>query len=69
MIDELREAFDMAARTSEREQAEIAARIKEMIEADAHWDVLLSDPESLAMLEEMAEEAHQEYQSRMRRPH
>ena len=61
MIDELREAFDLAARKSEREQAVIAARIKEMIEADAQWEALLADPDSLAMLEEMAEEARQEY--------
>ncbi len=61
MIDELREAFDLAARKSAREQAAIAARIKEMIEADAQWEALLTNPDSLAMLEEMAEEAHQEY--------
>jgi hypothetical protein len=61
MIDELREAFDLAARQSEQEQATIAARIKEMIEADRPWDALLSDPDSLSMLEEMAEEAHQDY--------
>ena len=61
MIDELRAAFDMAARKSEREQAAIAVRIKEMIEADAQWEALLADPDSLAMLEEMGEEAHQEY--------
>jgi hypothetical protein len=61
MIDELREAFDLAAQQSEQEQAAIAARIKEMIEADRQWYALLSDPDSLSMLEEMAEEAHQEY--------
>lgn len=61
MIDELREAFDLAAQLSEQEQAAIAARVRQMIEADRHWDVLLSDPDSLSMLEEMAEEAHQEY--------
>ena len=61
MIDELREAFDLAAQRSEREQVAIAARIKEMIEADRQWDAVLSDSDSLSMLEEMAEEAHQEY--------
>lgn len=61
MIDELREAFDLAAQRSEREQAAIAARIKEMIAADRQWDALLSDSDSLSMLEAMAEEAHQEY--------
>lgn len=61
MIDELREAFDLAAQKSEREQAEIAARIKDMLSADARWEALLADPASLAMLDEMAEEAHQEY--------
>ena len=61
MIDELREAFALAAQQSKDEQAAIAARVKLMIEADQHWDALLSDPDSLAMLEEMAEEAHQEY--------
>ena len=48
MIDELREAFELAARKSEREQAAIAERIKEMIEADAQWEALLADPDSLA---------------------
>jgi len=61
MIDELREAFDPASRQSEQEQAAIAARIKEMIESDRQWDALLSDSDSLSMLEEMAEEAHQSY--------
>lgn len=61
MIDELKEAFDLAAQLSEQEQAAIAARVRQMIEADRHWDALLSDPDSLNMLEEMAEEAHQEY--------
>ncbi len=61
MIDELREAFDPASRQSEQEQAAIAARIKEMIESDRQWDALLSDSDSLSMLEEMAEEAYQSY--------
>lgn len=61
MIEELRKAFDLAAQQSEQEQAAIAARIKDMIEADEQWDMLLSDPDSLSMLEELAEEAHQEY--------
>lgn len=33
MIDELCEAFDLAAQQSEQAQAAIAARIKQMIEA------------------------------------
>jgi len=61
MIAELREAFDLAAQQSEQEQAALAIRIREMIEADQRWDELLADPDSLSMLEEMAEEAHQEY--------
>lgn len=61
MIDELCAAFELAAQQSEQEQAIIAARIKAMIEADRQWDALLSDPDSLAMLEEMAEAAHHEY--------
>jgi hypothetical protein len=61
MIDELQKAFALAEQQSEKEQAVIAARIHEMIEADTHWDALLFDPESIDMLEEMAEEAHQEY--------
>ncbi len=61
MIDELQKAFALAAQQSEQEQAAIAARIQEMIEADTHWDALLSDPDSLDMLDEMAEEVHQEY--------
>jgi hypothetical protein len=61
MIDELREAFDLAAQQTAQEQTAIAARIKAMIEADRQWNALLSEPDSLAMLEEMAEEAHQEH--------
>lgn len=61
MIEELRKAFDLAAQQSELEQAAIAMRIKDMIEADQQWAMLLSDPDSLSMLEELAEEAHQEY--------
>ncbi len=61
MIDELQKAFALAAQQSEQEQAAIAVRIREMIEADTRWDALLSDPESVDMLEELAEEAHQEY--------
>jgi hypothetical protein len=61
VIDELQKAFALAGQQSEKEQAAIAARIREMIEADIRWDALLSDPESVGMLEELAEEAHQEY--------
>jgi ssDNA-specific exonuclease RecJ len=61
MIDELQKAFALAAQQSEQEQAAIAVRIREMIKADTRWDALLSDPESVDMLEELAEEAHQEY--------
>jgi hypothetical protein len=61
MIDALQKAFALAAQQSEQEQAAIAVRIREMIEADTRWDALLSDPESVDMLEELAEEAHQEY--------
>ncbi len=61
MIDELQKAFALAAQQSEQEQAAIAVRIREMIEADTRWDALLSDPESVDLLEELAEEAHQEY--------
>jgi hypothetical protein len=61
MIDELQKAFTLAAQQSEQEQAAIAARIREMIEADTKWGALLSDPDSLDMLDEMAEEVHQEY--------
>lgn len=64
MIDELREAFALAAQQPEQEQAALAARIKEMIESDRQWNALLADPDSLSMLEEMAEEAHQEYLQR-----
>ena len=61
MIDELRAAFELAAQQSEHEQAAIAARIQLMIEADQQWTALLSDADSLSMLDEMADEAHQEY--------
>lgn len=65
MSDELRDAFNLAAQQDAREQAALAARIKEMIEADRQWDALLADPDSLNMLEAMAEEAHQEYLRRI----
>lgn len=61
MIDELREIFDVVALKPESEQAEIASHIKMMLESDARWEELLADPRSKAILEEMAEEAHQEY--------
>ncbi|MEO7002453.1 MAG: hypothetical protein ABI068_11555 [Ktedonobacterales bacterium] len=61
LVDELREAIDLASQQSEQEQITIAARIKDMIEADQRWEELLSDPDSLSMREVMAEEAHQEY--------
>jgi hypothetical protein len=60
-IDELQKAFALAGQQSENEQAMIAARIREVIEAGTRWVALLSDPESLDMFEDMAEEAHQEY--------
>ena len=36
-----------------------------MIDADRRWDALLADPDSLDMLEAMAEEAHQAYLRRI----
>lgn len=61
MIDALREAFNLAAQPTEQEQAALATHIKGMIEAGGRWDALLADPDSLNLLEEMAEEAHLEY--------
>ncbi len=61
MIDELRQAVDRAAGQSAQEQAAIAASINAMLDADAQWEVLLSDPRGLSVLEQLAEEAHQEY--------
>jgi len=61
MIEELREAFERAAQQSIQEQAVIAASVNEMLDADTRWDELLSDPRGLSVLEQMAEEAHQEY--------
>lgn len=61
MIDALKEAVERAAQQTEQEQAALAHLLMQAMDADARWDVLLRTPSSLAMLEQMAEEAHQEH--------
>lgn len=61
MIDELKRAFERAAQQPETEQIVLARLLNETIDADSKWDELLHDPRGLAVLEQMAQEAHEEY--------
>lgn len=61
MIDALKQAVERAAQQPEPEQAALAHLLIQAMDADAKWDALLSSPASLTVLEQMAEEAHQEH--------
>jgi hypothetical protein len=61
MIDELKRAFERAAEQPESEQVELARLLNEAIDADSRWEELLRDPRSVSLLEQMAQEAHEEY--------
>lgn len=61
MIDLLKQAVEQAAQLPEDEQRHIAEMILAEIDSDKRWEELLNDPRSEAVLERMAEEAHQEY--------
>lgn len=61
MIDALKQAVERAAQRPEHEQAILAHLLMQAMDADAKWDALLHTPSSLVMLEQMAEEAHQEH--------
>lgn len=57
MIDALKQAFDRAAEQSAEEQAALAARIMQMLDADAKWEVLFADPLTPLALDQLAAEA------------
>lgn len=61
IIDELKRAFKRAAQQPETEQIVLARLLNETIDADSKWDEFLHDPRGLAVLEAMAQEAHEEY--------
>ncbi|HEX6820085.1 MAG TPA: hypothetical protein VF120_17040 [Ktedonobacterales bacterium] len=61
MIDELKRAVERAAQQPESEQIVLARLLNETIDADSRWDELLHDPRGLAVLEQMAQEAHEEH--------
>jgi hypothetical protein len=57
MIDALKEVFDEAARLPEDEQRNIVEIVKKAIAAEKRWQMLLHDPRSEYLLNEMVAEA------------
>ncbi len=57
MIDQLKQAVDLAAQQSAQEQAVLAQLLIDTMQADAKWDALLSDPRSDVLLERLVAEA------------
>jgi hypothetical protein len=59
MIDIFKQAVERAAQQPEQEQEAIAQAILEMLDADAKWESLLSDPRTPKLLDEMWSEAQE----------
>lgn len=57
MSEALRQAFERAAEQSEEEQTALAARIMQMLDADAKWEALFADPMTPQALDALAAEA------------
>ncbi|HKS71153.1 MAG TPA: hypothetical protein VJQ45_12065 [Ktedonobacterales bacterium] len=57
MSEALRQAFERAAEQSEEEQTALAARIMQMLDADATWEALFADPLTPQALDALAAEA------------
>lgn len=57
MIDMLKQAVERAAQQSEAEQEAIAQAILEMLDADAKWETLFSDPRTPQVLDALWAEA------------
>jgi cellobiose-specific phosphotransferase system component IIB len=60
ITDILKQAMELAAQQSETEQTIIAQAILEILDADAHWDALLSDPRTPQALEQLWAEAKED---------
>lgn len=63
MIDLLRQAVERAAQQPEAEQTAIAQAIIEILDADAAWQTLLSDPRTPQTLDELWAEALEDVQA------
>ena len=63
MIDLLKQAVERAAQQPEAEQTAIAQAIIEMLDADAAWQTLLSDPHTPQALDELWAEALEDVQA------
>ncbi|HKV83669.1 MAG TPA: hypothetical protein VJN88_03885 [Ktedonobacterales bacterium] len=63
ITDILRQAMERAAQQSETEQAIIAQAIAEILDADARWNSLLSDPRTPQALEQLWAEAKEDVQA------
>ena len=63
MNDALKRAVERAAQQSEQVQAAITHVILEMLDADAKWESLLSDPRTAKALVELRSEAHEDVRS------
>lgn len=57
MIDMLKQAVERAAQQPEAEQEAIAQAILEMLDADAKWETLFSDPRTPQALDALWAEA------------
>ena len=69
MIDALRQAFELAQQKSVEEQAVIAELILEELRDEEHWNELLAHPKSATLLDQMAAQAHKEYQAGLTQKH
>ena len=63
MIERLKQAFEMAERSSEEEQEVLADLLLEEMQASKQWDVLFADPRSDVLLERLVAEALAEEQT------
>lgn len=61
ITDELKRALERAAQQPEAEQLALAHMLNEAIDAVSKWEELLRDPRGISVLEQMAEEAHENY--------
>jgi ABC-type Zn uptake system ZnuABC Zn-binding protein ZnuA len=64
MIDHLRQVIERVEQLDPDDQATIAAQLQrylEELEAERGWRERFSDPRALEAIDQMAEEAHQEF--------
>lgn len=60
LTDILKQAMERAAQQPEQEQARIAQAVLEMLDADARWKELLSEPRTPSALDELWQEAQED---------